>query len=524
MSWFSAKNSGGISSFSGGFVDPAREAEYRQDNFPAFLREVRLVAVVGGLFYLLGFGVDCQILHEGPLLWWLLFIRILFAALAMGLASYIRPTMDYRLVDRLAFVVMLACSAATCLIIVLSQVGSLGLIQHSLTVFVFVTVYYIFVPGRLLYSAISAVSFTICFLILGRLYLSHTPSAFTVVTLYMVMVNLLGIMVTQRLQRLRRMQYSILQAERQANAALRHEVEERIKAENEVRETEERFRRLVELSPDAIVVHKDGGILYVNAAAQRLFKIPPDGSFRGMSVFDFVQRDYHDIVKKRMRSLAEGVAFLASVELKLLCSDGETIDAEVVSGTTQYKGQTAIQSIVRDVSIRKMMENELRRLADHDALTGTYNRRRFEELSEAEMERAKRYARPLSVLLIDIDRFKEINDRHGHAAGDLVLHELVKVCQNQLRSQDVLGRLGGDEFGITMAESDRQAALNAAARLRRAVAEMEIPWGRNKIRLTVSVGVAERLAQDLRLEDCLRRADDALYAAKHAGRDRVEAA
>jgi len=513
-----------ISPFSGEFIDPERESGYRQDNFPSFLRGLRLVAVVGGLFYLLGFGVDCQILGQGPLLWWLLVIRILFAALALGLAFHIRPDMDYRVVDRLALLVMLACSAATCLIIALSQVGSLGLIQHSLTVFVFVTVYYLFVPGRLLYSAISAVSFTICFLILGRLYLSHTPSAFTVVTLYLVMVNLLGIIVTQRLQRLRRMQYAILQAERQANAALRHEVDERIKAENEVRETEERFRRLVELSPDAIVVHKDGGILYANAAARRLFKLPQDGSLQGVKIFDFVHRDYHDFIKRRMKSLEQGAAFLASAELKLLCSDGELIDAEVVSGATQYKGQTAIQSILRDVSVRKMMEDELRRLADYDALTGAFNRRRFEELSEGEMERAKRYSRPLSILVIDIDRFKEINDRHGHAAGDLVLHELVKVCQGRLRSQDVLGRLGGDEFGITMAETDLQAALNAAARLRLAVADMEIPWGREVIRLTVSVGVAERLAQDLRLDDCLRRADDALYAAKHAGRDRVEAA
>ncbi len=507
-----------ISPLTGQFADPVQEAAYRRDTVHELVRQLRHVAVIGGLFFLAGSGVDYLVVGWGPALCWLLLIRVAAAVLLGWLAFRIEPGLGHQEVDRMSFLALLSCSAATCLIIALSP---LSLIQHSLTVFVFITVYYLFVPGRLLFSAASAVSFCLAFMLVGRVYLTYTPSAYLVVAMYLTLANILGGMTTQRLNRLRRLHYAKLQAERQAHEALRQEMSERLKAEKVARESEERFRRLVELSPDAILVHRQGCILYVNAAARFLFGVEEGVPLDHEDILDYVHPDYHQLVKERLATLYSGAQRLASVDLILVDSHGRTIQAEVVSGATSFGGQRAVQSIIRDVSDRKSMEKKLRDMAYMDPLTGVHNRRSYVDLSQVEMDRARRYSRLFSVMILDIDGFKGVNDRHGHAAGDLVLRQVSDTCKRLLRKQDILGRLGGDEFALTMPETGSEAALAVAARLREAVAGLEMVWEGAPIRCTVSVGVAEFVSQDQDLGDCLRRADTALYTAKQAGRNRV---
>ncbi len=161
-----------------------------------------------------------------------------------------------------------------------------------------------------------------------------------------------------------------------------------------------------------------------------------------------------------------------------------------------------------------------------DVLTGIWNRRYFEERYPAELQRARRYHRSLAVLMIDIDCFKSYNDTHGHLVGDQALQAVAQLLKNNLRASDILCRYGGEEFVILLPESDREHAVLAAEKLRRAVAAELLPIGRSQTggRLTISIGVSACPENGEGEIELLHQADRALYAAKKGGRNRVTGA
>lgn len=162
------------------------------------------------------------------------------------------------------------------------------------------------------------------------------------------------------------------------------------------------------------------------------------------------------------------------------------------------------------------------RLATVDPLTGIANRQAVLSRVEEELARAKRYQRPLSVILVDLDHFKRLNDTHGHAAGDAVLRHVAQLLATNVRSVDVAGRYGGEEFLILLPETDVDAAAALAEKLRRVVANSEVDIGDGvHLTITLSAGVAGGLGQVLRLDALVRDADAALYSAKALGRDQV---
>lgn len=163
----------------------------------------------------------------------------------------------------------------------------------------------------------------------------------------------------------------------------------------------------------------------------------------------------------------------------------------------------------------------LRLLAETDPLTGIFNRRRGLELAMREFRRAKRYEEPFSVLMLDLDRFKRVNDKHGHEAGDRVLMEFARRAGGVLREVDVFVRLGGEEFGVFLPSSNLDQASVAARRILEAVSGRSFDAGRVRLDVTVSAGTAGMRADDEDLTHILRRADDALYRAKQGGRNRV---
>ncbi len=171
----------------------------------------------------------------------------------------------------------------------------------------------------------------------------------------------------------------------------------------------------------------------------------------------------------------------------------------------------------RQRHIAHMLEKQ----AHTDPLTGLANRRHFFEVAEAELARSRRYEAPLSLLMLDIDHFKEVNDAHGHRAGDRVLQQLARSCLEVLRTVDVVGRVGGEEFAILLPETDVDGAVEVAERLRAAIAAVGIPREEGvPLRVTVSIGVST-LAGNANLDTLMSQADDALYDAKHRGRNRV---
>jgi diguanylate cyclase (GGDEF)-like protein len=177
-------------------------------------------------------------------------------------------------------------------------------------------------------------------------------------------------------------------------------------------------------------------------------------------------------------------------------------------------------SLAHEVESRKALEVELRILASTDPLTGVYNRRRFHELGQYERVREGRSPRGLSLLALDLDHFKRVNDEHGHGAGDATLVRFVQACSTCLRAMDTLGRTGGEEFAVLLPETPLAEACAVAERMRAAVAECVLPGCQGPFQITVSLGVAQ-LRPDEPFEALMARADQQLYAAKHGGRNRV---
>ncbi len=164
---------------------------------------------------------------------------------------------------------------------------------------------------------------------------------------------------------------------------------------------------------------------------------------------------------------------------------------------------------------------QMKSLAQTDVLTGICNRRYFMEQGTNMFKSAKRTDRPLSVMLLDIDHFKKVNDTFGHAAGDEVLKKMSISALGKLRDIDLFGRIGGEEFAVVMPEAAIEGAHKTADRLRKSLSELEIKFDNKTISFTVSIGVTTRRPEDETLEEVLKRSDAYLYAAKEGGRNRV---
>ena len=164
---------------------------------------------------------------------------------------------------------------------------------------------------------------------------------------------------------------------------------------------------------------------------------------------------------------------------------------------------------------------EVQQLAITDPLTQVFNRRRFYDLTELEFERSQRYGRPLSVIMLDIDHFKKVNDNFGHLVGDQVLQRLAEICSSNLRQIDLLARYGGEEFVILLPETNAAEANISAERLRHEVAREPFSTMRGLISITISLGVVELDSTCKSTEELLDRSDQALYHSKHTGRNRT---
>lgn len=197
---------------------------------------------------------------------------------------------------------------------------------------------------------------------------------------------------------------------------------------------------------------------------------------------------------------------------------GRVTPLRLPSSGPQTKNMSAVISHM-NITDRIRVEQELAKLAATDPLTGLPNRRFFEEVANAELHQVQRFGKRASLMMIDIDRFKSINDTHGHAAGDKVLRSIAALGKNVFRGNDLFFRLGGEEFVCLMRLTDEQGAISAAEKLRLAIERLQINSGATPIPVTASFGVACLTADDHTIDSVLARADKALYRAKAEGRN-----
>jgi len=223
----------------------------------------------------------------------------------------------------------------------------------------------------------------------------------------------------------------------------------------------------------------------------------------------------------RVRELYDNPQLDDHCEIEL--KDGRTLERHSTVLRSQQGEYLGRVWFFRDISTQKQNEAALIQLARHDPLTGTANRRYFFERAQQEFARAQRYQTPLSIASIDVDHFKQTNDRYGHAAGDEVLKSLCSQSLSLLRETELFARIGGEEFAILMPNTTMNGAFQLAERLRRITADSRLVFQEQEIGLHISIGVTQFKPGDLSIEDCLRRADHALYRAKENGRNRVEA-
>jgi diguanylate cyclase (GGDEF)-like protein/PAS domain S-box-containing protein len=255
-------------------------------------------------------------------------------------------------------------------------------------------------------------------------------------------------------------------------------------------------------------------IVDMNSTAQRIV---------GSSSSEVIGRSAKEVFVDR-QDLVESYDTSREVHKELSIGGGEAkrfYDLVMSPLYDRRKHQIGRLLVLRDISERKHAEEELRRLATTDSLTGMFNRGHFLELSKREVGRALRYHRPLSLMMIDIDHFKRINDNYGHDAGDRVLQTFALVGRDQIRDVDIFGRIGGEEFAILLPDTDFSSAGEVAERLRREVERTGVAVRDETVKITISIGVSTVSASIQNLDSLMTSADKALYKAKWEGRNRV---
>ena len=294
---------------------------------------------------------------------------------------------------------------------------------------------------------------------------------------------------------------------------------------NQLQQSEERYRLIAENTSDVIWMYN---------LNQRIFTFisPSVFNLRGLTVEEALIEKLEDSMTKESftvfnKQIGDALEHLSEnrcqnqlsvTEIQQLKKDGELIWVEV---TTRYVinrlGEVEIIGVSRNADKRKKREQKIYHISTHDHLTDTYNRSYFEEKSEEALRQMEYSREPLSLLIIDVDYFKRVNDTFGHLVGDEILKIVSKTTAAAIRSSDILARFGGEEFIILLPGADLAGATIAAEKIRTRIENTHYP---HNLKITVSIGITEH-DEDENLDDMCRHADTALYEAKKNGRNQV---
>ena len=276
-----------------------------------------------------------------------------------------------------------------------------------------------------------------------------------------------------------------------------------------------RLHRFMDASTEGIVFQRDGVIVDMNPALSRMLGYA-DQAIIGQRAIDFVSPDYRDIVVGKYRGNVEKTPY----EVTLLHREGYDIPVELVSRNIEFDGEILRMTLVRDIRARRAAERRMRELAERDGLTGLYNRRVMLEQLPTRIAGLTESEQTAALLFIDLDRFKQVNDRHGHAQGDRLLQAVGRELLGFLTPGDIAGRMGGDEFAMLLTGVQPEAALHRAqallARLQAAFEATGLPE-----LAYASIGVALFPNHGQTADTLRRQADQAMYLAKAQGGNAV---
>lgn len=280
-------------------------------------------------------------------------------------------------------------------------------------------------------------------------------------------------------------------------------------------------RRLIEANIDPMLtISADGKITDINQATEQIV---------GISRKQIIGNNFSDYFTEPekahegcQQALSQGK--IKDYPLTVRHVSGQTIS--VLYNASLYYDEMeksqGIFAVIRDITERQNFQAELEHQARTDYLTGLFNRRYFMERGEQELARARRYGHSLSILMLDVDGFKKVNDTYGHQIGDLFLQKIGEILLGASRGTDISVRWGGEEFVILLTDAKQEDAIGAAERIRRLVAETPIRLNISTLLyVTLSIGVATLNYRDATLDKLINRADEALYQAKATGRNRV---
>jgi len=318
------------------------------------------------------------------------------------------------------------------------------------------------------------------------------------------------------------------------------DITERKQMENALRDSQARNRALVGAIPDLLFVQDRAGVYIDYHANNPQLLIAQPEVFLGHTAWEVMPPEQAQAIQHKF-DLAFETGEIQALEYVLELADRRHYFEARINAYDQDR----VLIIIRDVTERKLAETELKYMKESleaanielkaaltrekefsliDGLTGINNRRHLYELADHEFEVAVRYHQPLAVMMIDIDHFKQVNDTFGHAAGDQMLQRVTQTAKAELRSSDVFGRYGGEEFVIILPMTNAEQAYPLAERIREIASAIRLPTENGVAQVTLSIGIVEmgNGAQAKSVEDLIRHADEAMYAAKQAGRNCTE--
>lgn len=291
-------------------------------------------------------------------------------------------------------------------------------------------------------------------------------------------------------------------------------------AQDEIKKNNTRLQNIVKSSPFPIIISKlsDDKIIMANNNAIKLFGVLPQEIERYRLKDFFVDADNRKLLNERLEREREVQDF----EVLVKTPSGDTPFWLLASANIiDYNNDIALYSAFQNITSRKNKELLLKNQAIRDPLTSLYNRRFFEEETYARITAAKAEGEDFSVLMIDADHFKKVNDTYGHKVGDKVLIELAAVTEKALREEDIVARYGGEEFVVFLSKVNAEKALFVADRLRESIAAIVVNTDEgDEVRFTVSIGISSSEVSD-NVDILIKTADEALYKAKQTGRNRA---